>query len=58
MWWEEVESEGEVGGWEDGEALDEDIGDGLVFGKVRVELVSAAQDSKLASYLFCMLWKN
>lgn len=40
MWWEEVEREREVGGWEDGQGLDEDVGDGFVFGEVGVELVS------------------
>jgi hypothetical protein len=37
--WEEVEGEREVGGRENGQALDEDVGDGLIFGEVRVELV-------------------
>jgi hypothetical protein len=40
MCWEEVQAEGEVWGGEDGEGLDEDIGDGLVAGEVWVELVS------------------
>lgn len=43
MWWEEVECEGEVRRWEDGEGLDEDVGDGLIFGEVGVELVSVAE---------------
>jgi hypothetical protein len=37
----EREAEGEVGAGEDGEGFDEDVGDGLVAGEVRVELVSA-----------------
>lgn len=38
---EEREAEGEVGAGEDGEGLDEDVGDGLVAGEVGVELVAA-----------------
>jgi hypothetical protein len=41
MWGEERETQGEVGAGEDGERLDEDVGDGLVTGKVWVELVAA-----------------
>jgi hypothetical protein len=41
MWREEREAEGEVGAREDGEGLDEDVGDGLVTGEVWVELVAA-----------------
>ena len=37
---EEGEAEGEVGGGEDGKGLDEDVGDGIVTSKVRVELVT------------------
>lgn len=37
---QEVEAEGEVGGGEDGEGFDEDVGDGFVAGEMRVELVS------------------
>jgi len=37
-----VEGEREVGGGEDGEGFDEDVGDGFVFGEVGVELVPAA----------------
>ena len=37
---EESEAQGEVGGGEDGEGLDEDVGDGLVTGEVGVELVA------------------
>lgn len=37
---EEGEAEREVGAGEDGEGLDEDVGDGLVAGEVRVELVA------------------
>lgn len=37
---EEGEAKGEVGGGEDGKSLDEDVGDGLVTGKVGVELVA------------------
>lgn len=46
---EEVAGEGEVGGGEDGEGLDEDVGDGLVAREVRVELVSLAV---LVTFLF------
>lgn len=38
---QEVEAEGEVGGGEDGEGFDEDVGDGFVAGEVGVELVSS-----------------
>lgn len=38
--WEEVEAQREVGGGEDGEGLDEGVGDGLVAGEVGVELVA------------------
>jgi hypothetical protein len=41
VWGEEREAQGEVGAGEDGESLDEDIGDGLVTGQVWVELVAA-----------------
>jgi hypothetical protein len=37
----EREAEGEVGAGEDGEGLDEDVGDGLITRQVRVELVPA-----------------
>lgn len=37
----EGEGKGEVRGGEDGEGLDEDVGDGFVAGEVRVELVAA-----------------
>jgi hypothetical protein len=40
VWGEEVEGEREVWGGEDGERFDEDVGDCLVAGEVRVELVS------------------
>lgn len=42
------QAEGEVGAGEDGEGLDEDVGDGLVAGEVRVELVAAAMRSVMA----------
>lgn len=29
----------EVGGWEDGQRFDKDVGDGFVFCEVRIELV-------------------
>ena len=35
-----MEAEGEVGGWESSESLDEDVGDGLVAGEMWVELVA------------------
>ncbi len=37
---EQVQAEGKVGGGEDGEGFDEDVGDGFVAREVRVELVS------------------
>jgi hypothetical protein len=37
---EKREAQREVGGGEDGEGLDEDVGNGLVTGEVRVELVA------------------
>ena len=40
MRWEEVEAEGEVGGGEDGEGFDEDVGGCFIAGEVGVELVS------------------
>ena len=42
MWGEKRETKGEVGAREDGESLDEDVGDGLVTGEVGVELVARA----------------
>lgn len=47
MWGQERETEGEVGAGENSKGLDEDVGDGLVAGEVRVELI--AGDSLLAS---------
>jgi hypothetical protein len=41
VWWEKGEAQGEVGAGEDGEGLNEDVGDGLVAGQVWVELVPA-----------------
>jgi hypothetical protein len=41
----EREAEGEVGAGEDGEGLDEDVGDGLITRQVRVELVSEMPSS-------------
>lgn len=35
-----MQTEAEVGGWEDGEGLNEDVGDCLVTGEVWVELVA------------------
>jgi len=40
VWGKERETEREVGAREDGESLDEDVGDGLIAGKVGVELVA------------------
>lgn len=34
-----MQGEGEVRGGEDGERFDKDVGDSLVFGEMRVELV-------------------
>lgn len=45
----EREAEGEVGVGEDGEGLDEDVGDGLVSVEVWVELVSV-----IANLLVCV----
>jgi hypothetical protein len=42
------QAEGEVGAGKDGEGLDEDVGDGLVAGEVRVELVAAVMRSVVA----------
>jgi hypothetical protein len=41
VWREEVESEGEVGGGEEGERLDKDVGDYFVFCEMGIELISA-----------------
>ena len=49
MWGEERQTQGEVGAGEDGEGLDEDVGDGLVAGEVRVELVSVRRQNVLVS---------
>lgn len=54
MWWEEVEGEGEVGGGEDCQGLDKDVGDGFVFGEVWVELVPTANED-LSVVCFCNL---
>lgn len=43
---EEVQAEGEVGGGEDGEGFDEDVGGGLVDEEVRVELVSVGEEGR------------
>lgn len=40
MWGEKVEAETEVGGREDGEGFDENVGGGFVAGEVWVELVA------------------
>jgi hypothetical protein len=40
MRWEKMQSEREVWGGKDGQRLDEDVGDGFVFGEMGVELVS------------------
>jgi hypothetical protein len=40
--WKEVKAEREVGGWEDGKSLDEDVGGGLIAGEVWVELVTVS----------------
>lgn len=50
-----MEGEREVGGGEDGQGFDEDVGDGFVAGEVRVKLVSGVwvevnDDSKFGSY--------
>jgi hypothetical protein len=46
---QEGKGEREVGAWEDGKGLDEDVGDGLVTGKVGVELVAVALRSAMAN---------
>lgn len=43
------QAEGEVWAGEDGEGLDEDVGDGLVAGEVRVELVAACMRLVMAT---------
>lgn len=45
----ERQAEREVGAGEDGEGLDEDVGDGLVAGEVRVELVAVGAPSVAAT---------
>ena len=52
--WEEGEAEAEVGGGEDGEGFDEDIGGRFVAREVGVELVSAVVPG-LASMVFEVL---
>jgi hypothetical protein len=47
------QAEGEVGAGEDGEGLDEDVGDGLVAGEVRVELVAVGMWSVVADEESC-----
>jgi hypothetical protein len=42
VWGKERETKGEVGAREDGESLDENVGDGLIAGKMGVELVAGA----------------
>lgn len=51
-----MKGEGEVGGGEDCQSLDEDVGNGLVFGEVGVELVSA-ETMSLANCLSCNVSK-
>jgi hypothetical protein len=46
VWREEGEAEREVGAGEDGESLDEDVGNGLVASKMWIELVAVV--SRLA----------
>ena len=41
MWWKKVKSERKIGGGEDSERFDEDVGYGFVFGEVGVELIAA-----------------
>lgn len=43
---EEVQAEGEVGGGEDGEGFDEDVGCGLVDEEVGVELVAVRREEE------------
>ena len=51
MWREKGETEGEVGGGEYGEGLDEDVGNGFVARQVRIELIASICDKSLASPL-------
>lgn len=53
---QEVEAEGEVGGGEDGEGFDEDVGDGFVAGEVGVELVSGRGGVMVSVCAFCQFW--
>lgn len=46
---QEGEAKGEVGAGEDGESLDEDVGDGLVAGEVGIKLVAVALPSVMAN---------
>ena len=55
MWGEERQSQGEVGAGEDGEGLDEDVGNGLVTGEVGVELVSVRREVWSAELFSCRL---
>lgn len=41
-----MKAEREIGGGEDGEGLDEDVGYGLVTSKMRVELVAAIREDR------------
>lgn len=43
--WKEVKAEREVGGWEDSESLDEDIGYCFVTGKVGVKLIAVSKQN-------------
>jgi hypothetical protein len=49
MRWKEVERQREVGRREDSQAFDQNIGDSLIFGKVRVELVSAEERREVST---------
>lgn len=39
----------EIGGREDGQALDEDVGDGLVLCEMRIELISAGAQGPVST---------
>ena len=46
---EKVKHEGEVGGGEDGEGFDEDVGGGFIAGEMGVELVSVEETHTLSA---------
>ncbi len=47
VWWEEMQGKREVGGGENSESFDEDVGYCFVFGEVGIELVSGDSQEPL-----------